>query len=153
MFGSLARKLRAFGLDTAYHREGGDEGIMFTARREGRIILTADRALHARAEAAGVPSFILTGRTDRGRILSLLASAKVSGVRVIRGGRLCSLCGARLVTSERRLVERLVPAPVARRHRLFYVCVSCGKVYWRGSHWKKLSALERAFGKRSSGRR
>jgi hypothetical protein len=146
MLGSLARKLRAFGFDTAYYREGGDNGIMKLARVERRVVLTADKTLHARTSRRGLLSLFLEGRTDGERISSLARSARAAGLTLVRGESLCSLCGSVLGSMSRREATPFVPATVARRHRLFFYCSLCGRVYWRGSHWKELRGLERNLG-------
>jgi hypothetical protein len=148
MLGSLARKLRAFGFDTTYYKEGGDEGIIGLAKAEGRVILTSDRSLGARARSKGVRIFMIEGRTDGRRISSLISSARAEEVPLERGNPLCSVCGGRLLVIPRKQAALSVPALVAARHRLFFRCMSCGRFYWRGAHWKKLSNLERAFGHR-----
>lgn len=148
MLGSLARKLRAFGFDVGYFRKGADAEIVSTARREKRVILTADRALAASAAAAGAQALLLEGRTDGRRIAALLARASEAGIPLRRGPPRCSACGGELHSMTRRDAEGLVPPSVLGRHRLFRRCPACGKTYWRGGHWKKLSDLERAFGPR-----
>ena len=45
MLGSLARKLRIFGYDTLYFREGSDAELERVAIAEDRVIVTADRGL------------------------------------------------------------------------------------------------------------
>lgn len=153
MLGSLTRKLRAFGFDTTYYGQGEDEGIIKIARKEARVILTSDKALHNKAVSSGLVSFLLSGRNDRGRISSILSSARAAGVPIVRGDPFCSVCGNILALASRDLAAAFVPAPVARRHRIFLLCKECGKVYWKGGHWKKLRPLERAFGNRRDARR
>lgn len=143
MLGSLARKLRALGFDTSYYREGDDEGIICAAARERRLILTSDASLAQRAKARKVEVFLLTGRTDGIRLASLVAQARSSGVRLVRGDSLCSVCGGMLESITRAGVSGKVPPSVVRRHRFFRRCMTCGRYYWRGSHWKKLRWLER----------
>ncbi len=143
MLGSLARKLRALGFDTSYYREGGDEGILKAAAAERRVILTADRSLAERARSARARALLLTGRSDGIRLSSLVALAHSSGLALVRGDSLCSVCGGRLEKLSKGEVTGRVPASVQRRHRFFYRCVECSRYYWRGSHWKKLRWLER----------
>ena len=145
MLGSLARKLRAFGLDTAYYRTGDDSGIVQLARSEGRMIITADRGLAALARSRGVAALLATGRTDGARISSLVDSARSAGLPIVRGPALCSLCGGSLEAISRADAASSVSPSILRRHRIFLRCMSCGHLYWRGSHWKKLRRLERAF--------
>ena len=149
MLGSLSRKLRAFGFDTAYYRRGGDEGILQLAKEEGRVILTSDRALPARASSKGVRVLLVEGRTDGRRISSLLGAAKEAGITLKRGDPLCSVCNGALAVVSREEAASGVPPSVLQRHRLFLRCEVCGKLYWKGGHWKKLSGLERAFGRRA----
>ncbi len=145
MLGSLARKLRAFGFDASYYKEGSDAGILEASVAGGRIILTSDRRLAARALSKGVAALLIEGGTEGRRVRALVRAAKESGFALERGDPLCSVCGGELEAKTRAEVVPLVPKSVAVRHRRFFRCASCGRVYWKGSHWKKLSGLERVF--------
>ncbi len=141
MLGSLARKLRALGFDTEYYKSGNDAELKRLASATGRVILTSDRALASLALARGAKAILVTGNNDRQRILSLKAGATRLRVPLARGDPLCSMCGGRLERVARSDVEGIVPQSVQKRHRLFYACTSCGHLYWRGSHWKRLRSL------------
>ncbi len=143
MLGSLARKTRAFGFDTFYYSDGDDDRIMRIARSEGRIILTADRSLAERARKGRVSVLLVSGKSDSRRLASLLVAADSSGVSLVRGEPLCSLCGGDLQAMKRAEVAGQVPLSVEKRHRLFFKCAECGQYYWKGSHWKKLRWLDR----------
>jgi len=145
MLGTLARKLRAFGLDTVYFGAGSDEDLLKLAKGAGRVILTSDRLLAARAASKEIPTLLIRGRTDGARISSLLEGARSSGIAVERGPPLCSVCGGALSKVNRADVTPFLPLRVVQRHRIFFHCESCGRYYWKGGHWKKLSGLERAF--------
>jgi len=143
MLGSLARKLRAFGFDATYYRAGEDAGMLGLARRDHGVILTADRSLAARANAKKIRAILLVGDSDRERISSLVRGAATIGVTLVRGDPLCSLCGGELSAVRKTKLSGEVPQSVMRRHRLFFQCGSCGQIYWRGSHWKRLMSLAR----------
>lgn len=143
MLGSLARKLRVLGFDTAYYKSGDDSGIIRLAAESGRVILTADRALGALAARRGVNAVVLTGRSDGSRVKALVKTARLAGFSLHKGDPLCSLCNGELERLGRDDVAGKVPRSVEARHRLFYECRSCGKVYWKGGHWKKLRSFER----------
>lgn len=145
MLGSLARKLRAFGFDTLYYRTGGDAEMLNVARRQGRIVVTADRSLASGAEKKGVGALLVKGRTDGRRIASLLVEARRKNMVLQRGDALCSVCDGMLVHLPKREAAGRLPKSVAERHRSFYECADCGRVYWKGSHWKKLRRLESRF--------
>ena len=146
MLGSLARKLRALGFDTEYYKSGDDAGIIALAARSGRIILTADRSLASLASGRGLRAILLVGTNDRQRVRAIALAAGDMGFPLSRGASLCSLCGCELERVRRADVTGQVPPSVEGRHRLFYRCISCGKIYWRGSHWKKLRSLSRVLG-------
>ncbi|HEV2226724.1 MAG TPA: Mut7-C RNAse domain-containing protein [Nitrososphaerales archaeon] len=146
MLGSLCRKLRALGFDTAYYKAGNDSGIITMASAQKRIILTSDRSLAAIAMSKGLLAILVEGKNDGERISAISRAAAASGTRLVRGDPLCSICGGELFTLRRVEVLGEVPPSVAVSHRLFYRCGSCGKYYWRGSHWKKLRSLSRRLG-------
>ncbi len=143
MLGSLARKLRALGFDTDYYRSGDDQGLMKLASESRRVIITSDRALASVAAARGGSAILVSGRNDGNRIRALVRGAARANIKLVRGHPLCSLCGGQLVTLAKKDVAGMVPPSVERRHRLFFSCPSCGQLYWRGSHWKKLRSLAR----------
>jgi len=143
MLGSLARKLRALGFDAEYYKGGNDSVLTGIAAEEDRIILTSDRELAGRSRPSGTWAILLKGSDDRQRVRALGQAFRDSGLSLARGEPLCSLCGGELETLTRKEVAGKVPPSVQRRHRSFYRCLSCGKYYWRGSHWKKLRSLAR----------
>ncbi|HYB45383.1 MAG TPA: Mut7-C RNAse domain-containing protein [Nitrososphaerales archaeon] len=145
MLGSLARKLRAFGFDSVYYKDATDSAILSASARQGRVLVTADRQLAWRAGKRGLRAFLVSGGSDRSRLLQIIASARESGVGLRRGEPRCSLCNGALVVLAKAEARGRVPESVARRHRLFFACSSCGRVYWRGGHWKKLRSLEELF--------
>jgi uncharacterized protein len=143
MLGSLARKLRALGFDTSYYKTGGDSGLLSVAIKEGRTILTSDRALAGRATRRGVSVVLLSGTSDGARLSAIARIFREGGLSLERSPPLCSLCGGELEVLQRKEVQGRVPKSVQDRHLLFYRCEACGHVYWKGSHWKKLRSLAR----------
>ncbi len=141
MLGSLARKLRAVGFDTSYFKSGPDSVLLALAADEGRVILTADRTLVKMAQRRGLPAMLVSGRSDAARLKSVVEESKGLGLRLVRGGSLCSLCNGALKSVARSDLRGKVPDQVLSRHRVFYECTLCGKVYWKGGHWKKLRSL------------
>ena len=144
MLGSLARKLRAFGFDTAYVSGLNDAAILSMCSRQGRLLLTADRQLVARASRREIPAFLVVGQNDRARIIHVIAAARDAGISLKRGEPRCSLCNGRL-ESKAVSAKVKVPESVARKHKTVYVCTKCRQVYWKGGHWKKLRRLEALF--------
>jgi uncharacterized protein len=143
MLGSLARKLRIFGFDTEYFREGGDDALRALARREGRTILTSDKALFELSRREGLGAYLIEGRTDRERLLSVRGQAHGLSFRIGKGGASrCAMCNGELELLRRREAAALpVPPKALARHRLFYRCTVCSGLYWHGRHWERLRRL------------
>ncbi|TLZ92054.1 MAG: hypothetical protein E6K04_04965 [Methanobacteriota archaeon] len=133
MLGSLARWLRFMGYDTAYPEPGRDRTLIERVRSEDRILLTRDKELAARVtDAVRIRSDILDDQIrEVAAALSLHLVSPLSR---------CSLCNEILVSASTEDVKDSVPEGVRSRHRAFWRCPSCGRVYWRGTHWDKMVA-------------
>jgi len=46
-----------------------------------------------------------------------------------------------LKKTEKEKIADKIPAKVELRHNEFFICNHCNKVYWKGSHYNKMSAL------------
>jgi uncharacterized protein len=143
MLGSLARKLRIFGYDTLYFGEGRDSELEDLAKREGRIVLTSDRALFNHSSKTQVRAILVEGRTDRARLLSIRRQAGAAMEYRIGRARasMCAVCNGELEAVKKLDVAHSVPRKVLARHRLFFRCTSCSRFYWRGRHWERLRRL------------
>jgi uncharacterized protein with PIN domain len=143
MLGSLARKLRIFGFDTAYFRTGSDEDLIAQAFTERRILVTSDRALSELALRRGLAALLVSGTRDSRRIADLAEEAINNGIVLSGGEPRCAVCNGALRRIGRVEAEAIVPRRVSKRHRIFQSCVDCGKLFWRGSHWTRLRVLGR----------
>lgn len=134
MHGKLARWLRILGYDTVYW-SGDDEDLLEFAGRSGRVLLTSDVELHRAALRRNLRSVLLPLEGIE-RQLALVAQY-VSAHEGIEPelflepeATRCSLCNGQLVQTGENLWE----------------CVSCGQLYWEGSHWRRIeSTLKRAL--------
>lgn len=142
MLGSLARKLRVFGFDAQYCRQEDDDTVIAVARRRRGIVLTSDRLLEARATKRGVAAILIRGDTDAQRLRYLAAKMRQVGRGLTAGPPRCAMCNGRLASAPRESLRGVLPARVVACHRLFFACARCGRVYWRGGHWKKLRRLQ-----------
>ena len=145
MLGRLARWLRILGCDARFEEEIPDAELVRRALEEGRVILTRDRAL---AEEWSVP-----------HLLIVESEAPLTQLRqVVRAFELdwrarlftrCSRCNTELETIAREDAATRVPPRIFSERERFLRCVSCGRIYWGGSHSARMrrvldEALERA---------
>ena len=133
--GRLARWLRALGVD-AEHVPAGAAGrhdaLLALAARDDRVILTRDRRLMARREAAGA---YLVDELDPKRQLAVVSSH--FGLRFRRGRLLtrCAKCNGEVetrLTPEEVATHPNIPEKVKRSTNEFWSCGRCRKVYWVG---------------------
>jgi len=138
----LVPLLRAFGLDTAYHRTWSDEYIARLAEEEQRVVLTRDRALLKR-------SIITHGRLIRTQEVDAQL-VEVMGHYVYRDADLpftrCLRCNVvtRPVEKE-EILHRLEPK-TRLHYDTFRLCPVCDRIFWRGSHYEKIIARFHALG-------
>ncbi len=141
MLGSLARWLRLMGYDTRYERDSSDTEILKRAMLDERILLTRDKKLAERAKDRGL---YVEGRGQDDQIRQVvLAFDLVFDEQLSR----CTACNGELVSIGKEEAAEGVPEGALRSNERFFRCRSCGKFYWKGSHWnnirKKMEILTR----------
>ncbi|MDH5815933.1 MAG: Mut7-C RNAse domain-containing protein [Candidatus Nezhaarchaeota archaeon] len=149
MCGKLARWLRFLGLDVEYLKEADDETLILRAEETGRVIVTRDQDLHLRAVKKGVKSILLTSTDHVDNMSKLLRELNVK-IELPPKETRCPLCNSKLREVDPEPVMHLLPSrDIAQRYKKFWLCESCKKVYWIGSHWrnikKVLSQVERCI--------
>ena len=145
MLGSVARKLRIFGFDTAYLAHTDDDQVLKAGVEQGMIILTADKEFFKRIVKHGADGILVDGSDELADLAHILGKLQITAVAIELGSR-CASCNGML---EGRTIGQVeVPAAVTRRYREFYQCTICGKVYWEGGHMKKLRMFASALEKR-----
>ena len=131
--GELARHLRLVGLDTAYRNDADDAALADLADREGRILLTRDQGLLKRRTVAH-GYFVRETQPHR----QLVEVLRRFGPLDLQPFSRCLRCNDVL----REVPESAIDATLLPRTRYHYdqfeTCNGCGRVYWRGSHWKRL---------------
>jgi len=142
MLGSLARWLRIGGYDAEYRRDAEDDSLMEEASRTGRILLTRDRVLVLRAKKRGVETILVEGA---GEVEQLGALAAALGLELDPSNSRCPKCNGSLTRVSKDEVRDRVPEASLEAFDVFWMCGSCGDVYWRGSHWDQIaSTIEEA---------
>lgn len=138
--GRLARYLRMLGFDTLYRNDFRDEQIIDIALNEHRIILTRDQAIlkHKR---------VTHGYWVRHtRILSQLQEVvnrfDLSGS--ITPFSRCMVCNGLVTPVPKEHILSQLPEGTKRDFNEFYRCGSCGKVYWKGSHYERMMGVVRS---------
>ncbi len=130
MLGRLAKWLRAAGHDTIYEPPFDDLLLAERARREGRILLTRD---HALARRRGVRCMLIHKEDLNGQLQQVLERFPPADA-----GSRCMRCNVLLEEVPPSAVQDFLPPHVRKHHRRFWVCPTCRRVYWQGSHWQHM---------------
>ena len=132
--GALARRLRLLGLDTAYHRYADDDDLIDEANADRRVLLTQDRGL-LRRRKLWLGAYVRGARTDAQLVdvLGRFAPPLAPWTR-------CSACNGALMPADKADVEPELQPGTKRTYATFARCKTCGRVYWRGAHSKRLEA-------------
>lgn len=135
--GGLARLLRMAGFDTLYRNDYHDSEIADVAVREGRIVLTRDREL---LKLRGITHGCYVHALKPARQFQEIIG-RLDLTRSIRPFTLCMSCNAPLRAIDKARVLEQLPLSVRTDHEYFTTCDLCGRIFWKGSHWKRMQAL------------
>ncbi len=130
MLGSLARKLRILGFDTLYDSSSGDNELVRKAKENKRILVTSDVNLQIRAKRWGASCVLIQSLGEEGRLIELFSKIGISKKELGSKSR-CTKCNGCLTKTRNKTGMR----------KSIYKCIDCGKLYWRGAHWKRLASL------------
>jgi uncharacterized protein len=133
--GTVARRMRLVGLDTAYGRDADDDELIEQANSEQRVLLTQDRGLLCRRA-------LWRGAYVRGAgpgeqfadVLGRFAPPLAPWTR-------CPACNGLLSAVAKGEVESLLRPGTRRTYQAFARCQQCGQVYWHGAHGDRLDAI------------
>jgi len=134
MLGRLAKWLRLLGFDVLYYPDIEDREVIKISLEQDRTILTRDtRMLQCRGVRDAV--FIRSDHISE----QLLDMKDMLALHDSNPGERCVVCNGNLyAVSDRGELQDLVPDYVYHNFESFMRCSGCGKVYWEGSHYKKI---------------
>ncbi|WP_051076270.1 Mut7-C RNAse domain-containing protein [Verrucomicrobium sp. 3C] len=133
--GKLARYLRLLGFDCLYRNDRGDADLVRISSAEGRILLTRNVGLLMRASV--IHGYWLRQTETRRQLREVLLRFDLFE-RIAPFTR-CLLCNGLLHLADKREIREELPPRVARVFERFVRCLECGKIYWRGSHYDRMS--------------
>jgi len=139
--GKLARWLRIIGQDAAYQREIPDAQLLERAAAEGRVILTRDHRLSARARALSFADRVtIVVLTENYPALQLREVFQMYRERIqVAVFSRCPVCNAATAPEDKNRVEAEVPPFVFTTQTEFTRCPECRRVYWQATHRSRVA--------------
>ncbi|MFJ3233524.1 Mut7-C RNAse domain-containing protein [Streptomyces sp. NPDC086787] len=145
--GTLARRLRLLGVDTAYESTDiGDPALAARSAAEKRVMLSRDRGLLRRRELwAGAYVYSTSPDDQLPDILDRFTPELHPWTR-------CTACNGLLRKATKEEVADQLKGGTRRSYDVFAQCAQCGRAYWKGAHHEQLEAfVERALSRHTQG--
>ena len=138
MLGNLSRKLRVLGFDSKYFSSIEDKQLIELAKKENRVIITKDEELAKAANKINIQVILIRSDDEIDQIIEIATKIGLSSFSMDTNYARCVSCNGRLEFVEKSGLKDKVPIGVYERQNQFWICVDCQKIYWAGTHFKKL---------------
>jgi uncharacterized protein with PIN domain len=132
--GKLAARLRMLGFDTVYRSCFHDAELVEVSVDEARVLLTRDRGLLK--HGALTRGYWLRETDSRRQLAEIVGRFRLESE--MRPFTRCMACNAPLDDAAKESVVAAVPPRVAAAFNEFRRCPRCRRVYWRGSHYRRM---------------
>ncbi|MBU0711378.1 Mut7-C ubiquitin/RNAse domain-containing protein [bacterium] len=135
--GKLARKLRLLGFDSLFKNNFTDDEIIKLSLQEKRVILTRDKGILKH-------NVVTHGYWIRNDDPKLQLSEVVSRFQLqnsLAPFTRCSTCNELLHQVDKAQIQDRLPLKTRLFCKSFMECGGCGKIYWRGSHYKQICKM------------
>lgn len=135
----LARMMRLLGFDADYEDHRDDDILAEISERDNRILLTCDRQLLMRKIVSR--GIIIRSRDPEEQIIEVIERLQLKPL--LAPFTRCIECNGLLSdliadSPEFESMKCRIPPGVLQWCDEYYHCPSCGRIYWRGSHYDKL---------------
>jgi len=135
--GRLAAYLRLFGFDAMYQNHAADPEIARWSADGRRVVLTRDRGLLKRNEVTH--GYWVRGTEPRKQLLEILRRFDLPGS--VDLFTRCLVCNVPLTRVDKEIIAGRIPGRTAEHFEDFHECPSCGRVFWKGSHYRRMLGL------------
>ncbi len=137
--GRLAKWMRVIGYDTLFIPDADDEELLQVAMDQDRTLLTRNRyIMERRVVTTGQVEVLLIQSDDFREQMREVTEALGLGFHY--GFSRCIECNEPLRHTSKESARDRVPPFVFSTQDRFLVCPKCTRLYWRGTHWRNMSA-------------
>jgi uncharacterized protein with PIN domain len=140
--GRLAAYLRMLGFDSSYRNDYDDITLAEISVADERILLTCDRQLLMRKVV--IHGYYLRARQPQQQMIEVLKCYDLFDS--LYPFTRCMHCNGILQKVDKSLVEKHLQPRTRSYYDNFWQCPDCNKVYWKGSHYKRMQKLIETLG-------
>lgn len=141
--GKLAKWLRVMGYNTLYFRRADPNLLMEKAQGEGRVVLTRSIDLRNRLVDARLSHLFIQSDHLPDQLRQVDAAFPL--LAAARPFTRCLACNEKLQAVSKEATEGRVPDFVYQTHEAFVECPCCQKIYWPGTHHRRMEEKVRAW--------
>jgi uncharacterized protein with PIN domain len=134
MLGKLAKWLKILGFDALFFSKIEDDELLAIAGKEGRVLLTRDTGLIQQAK--DVDNLFLKSEEWQEQVKQVLDHFNLR--EKVEPHTRCIQCNVGLKNLAPKNAKNLVTPFVYKQADSFALCPDCGRVFWRGSHFKDM---------------
>jgi uncharacterized protein with PIN domain len=132
--GKLAHLLRMLGFDSLYHQDYNDNEIRDISINEKRIILTRDQnLLKAKIVTHG---YWLRSTKPLEQVIEVVRRFDLKSC--IKPFVRCLDCNGLIKKISKTKIVPPLPRDILSYYQEFFQCSNCLKIYWQGSHFRKM---------------
>jgi len=132
--GRLAGYLRMLGFDALYRNSFSDAELAAMSSEQQRILLTRDRGLLK--HGAVTHGYWLRQTGSRRQLAEVVDRFDLAGS--IQPFTRCMACNGLVRPVSKDGVRHLLPVRTAELYDEFRQCPECNRIYWRGSHYRRM---------------
>ncbi|MDB6124005.1 MAG: hypothetical protein JWQ71_2998 [Pedosphaera sp.] len=140
--GGLARWLRASGYEAIWIPDIDDDDLLREGVRLDAIILTTDSMLMERRVLRDgiIPAVWVPPTLTMLEQLALIFQELDLEMRDSR----CMSCGGEMIEIDKEAVRDRIPPRTLKWLNEFFECRQCGKLFWHGTHWQRITSRLKA---------
>jgi uncharacterized protein with PIN domain len=142
--GKLARLLRLLGFDAVYRNDYDDREVVEIGVSQHRVILTRDRRLlFHRVITHG---YFVRATDPMAQVREVVDRFDLRGE--VRTFHRCMACNGVIRPVPKSQIEHRLEPLTRTYHTEFAQCGDCERVYWKGSHYERLTERLAVLGER-----
>jgi len=126
------------GHNVEYANNLDDKTLIKIAKTEKRVLLTRDVELYQRATSQHAESFLVEGKNKTERLATLSKRFNLR-LELNPDASRCPKCNSKIKPVKKDEIFDKIPLSTKTYYKKFWKCPKCGKIYWQGAHWKKIT--------------
>ena len=138
MLGNIARKFRLLGFDSKYFSTIKKEQFLAIAKNENRVVVTKDHHLSNICSKQNIATIELFNVNETDQIIEICKKLNIPKCKINMNYIRCTLCNGVIESIEKKKILDIIPAKVTQNIEYFWICNSCNKIYWEGTHIRNL---------------